>query len=67
MKTEGRVTDKAAKTLEMLKDGEWHTAVELRQKLGTTSISKVLYALRDKGMVELEKGEQGNKVQMSKR
>jgi hypothetical protein len=64
---QSRATDKAAKTLEILKDGQWHTAAELRQKLETASINAVLYSLKEKGAVELEKSNLGNKVRMFKR
>jgi hypothetical protein len=58
--------NKAAKVMDILKDGEWHTAPELRQKLQTSSINPVLKNLRGQGSVEMQESRQGNKVRAIK-
>jgi hypothetical protein len=54
---------KSDRVMQILQDGGWHTAPELRKKLGTKSINSVLKSLRDQGLVELrEDSQRGNAV-----
>ncbi len=59
------VSDKAEKVLEILQDGEWHTAPELRRRLGTSSINSVLRSLQELGKVELILSQQGNRARIA--
>jgi hypothetical protein len=58
-------TPKADRVMEILEDGRWHTAPELREKLRTDSINAVLYSLAEAHRVELVRDRRGNKVRKS--
>lgn len=60
-------TSKAGRVTEILHDGKWHYAAELREKLGTQSINAVLRSLEQDGAVELMKDGKGNKVRLRQR
>jgi hypothetical protein len=53
---------KADRVMEILEDGQWHTAPELRAKLSTSSINPLLNSLEEAGIVELVRHRRGNKV-----
>jgi hypothetical protein len=59
------VTNKAERVMEILQDGEWHTAPELRQKLGVAAINGVLRTLQESGKIELVLSKQGNKARLA--
>lgn len=48
-------TGVAGKVLEVLRDGQWHTSPELREKLRVSSINHVLRKLQGEGKVELSR------------
>lgn len=50
--------------LEILRDGEWHTASELRSRLQTSHINELLYSLRDEGRIEFQKDSRVNTVRL---
>ena len=58
-------TPKADRVMEILEDGRWHTAPELREKLRTDSINAVLYSLAEARKVEVVRDRRGNKVRKS--
>jgi len=60
-------TPKADRVMEILDDGQWHTAPELRAKLSTSSMNPLLYSLEDAGEVELVRSRRGNKVRKTQR
>ena len=55
---------KADQVLEILRDGQWHTAPELREKLRTSSINHVLKALYNEGKVKFFQDKTGNRVRL---
>jgi len=60
-------TPKADRVMEILQDGKWYYAAELRDKLNTQSINAVLRDLEQDGAVELMKDSKGNKVRLRQR
>jgi len=57
--------EKAQRVLEILRDGQWHSAPDLREKLKTSSINRVLYRLRDTGQIELVADGKSNRVRLT--
>jgi hypothetical protein len=60
-------SDKAETVVEILQDGEWHSASELRKKIGTSSIISVLQSLQGLGRIEFERSKQGIKARLAQR
>jgi len=58
----GLASSKADKVMEVLQDGEWHTASELRKRLRKSSINPTLKKLQGAGQVELIQDKIGNRV-----
>lgn len=50
--------------LEILQDGQWHSAAELREKLRKSSINSLLYDLQATGRLESIRDSKGNRVRL---
>jgi hypothetical protein len=55
---------KKERVLEILQDGNWHSAPELRKKLETQSINPVLDKLDEEGTAEVMRSKKGNQVRL---
>jgi hypothetical protein len=55
---------KADRVKDILKDGQWHSASELRKTLNVSSINANLYRLEEEGAVELRRSGKGNQVRL---
>jgi hypothetical protein len=55
---------KADRVKDILKDGQWHSASELRKTLNVSSINPNLYILEEEGAVEVKRSKKGNQVRL---
>ena len=55
---------KRERVLEILQDGNWHSAPELRKKLETQAINAVLYKLEEEGTADVMRSKKGSQVRL---